>query len=158
MIAVEGDQALVETRRKSSCGGCSARAGCGTALLAKVFGSRRSALRVANRVRAKRGEGVIVGLPESALTLGSLLVYILPLFAMITGAGLGRWLGVQASSLPAEPASIVGGALGLVAGLYGTNRIGKRMGTRRGFQAEILRVVPGVAVPITSLGEQGQES
>lgn len=158
VVAVEGEYALVEASRVSSCDGCSANGGCGTALLAKVFGNRRSVVRVVNSVRAERGDRVVLGLPERALTFGSLLLYIFPLFTMILGAGAGRWIGMVAASFPAEPLSIAGGVLGLAMGILSMNRVGSRFGVHRDAQAVIVRAVPAVAVPLHAIEERNLES
>ena len=158
VVSIEGEHALVETRRESSCGSCSAKAGCGTALLASVFGNRRSSIRVLNRAQAKVGDGVVVGLSERALTQGSLLAYILPLAAMMLAAGLGRWIGTQSSLLSPEPVSIAGGLVGLVLGLLGMKRVTRRLAARDEFQAVVLRVIPAVSVSAISLQAHSQES
>lgn len=158
VISTEGDHAVVETRRKSSCGSCAARTGCGTALLDRVFGNRRASLRVLNSVQAKPGDGVILGLSERALTRGSLLVYILPLVAMILAAGLGRWIGMQNSLFSPETLSIIGGLCGLAFGLLGMNRIGKMLESQSEFQAVTLRIIPAVTISANSLQAHSRES
>ncbi len=75
--------AQVETRRAATCGGCSAQAGCGAAMLSKVFGSKRTRLRVLNPVDAKPGDSVVVGFDEKMLVKASLTLYMLPLLSLI---------------------------------------------------------------------------
>ncbi|MFC1589621.1 SoxR reducing system RseC family protein [Pseudomonadota bacterium] len=93
VIAVEGDRLLVESERQSSCQSCSVKSGCGTSVLAKWFDRKHLRFYVDNTVNASAGDRVLVGLQESALTQGALMVYLLPLLAMIAVALLvDSWL------------------------------------------------------------------
>jgi len=87
------DFVWVQTQRKSSCGQCSVKEGCGTQVLSKVFGNKSSHVRClyphnVSSQNIKIGDRVIIGLEESALLSGSFLVYFLPLLMMIFCAGL----------------------------------------------------------------------
>ncbi len=87
--AVEGGYAWVETQRKPACAACNLNKGCGTSVLAKVLGAKRSRLRVLNRHALKPGDVVVIGIEETALVRGSLALYAFPLLVMFLGAGLG---------------------------------------------------------------------
>ena len=71
VVAVKGDFAWIESERKSTCGACAVRKGCGTAAIARVLGQRRTRLRVVNSVHAGVGDDVVVGISESGLVRGS---------------------------------------------------------------------------------------
>ena len=42
VVGFEGNDIWVETQRKTACGQCAANKGCGTAVLSKVLGNKRS--------------------------------------------------------------------------------------------------------------------
>ncbi len=134
---VDGEFAEVETERASACGSCSAKGACGTSLLSKVFGSKHSHVRVLNPVGAQAGDRVIVGLDESALLKGSFLFYIVPLLFMFVLAMAGQWLAQHYFFLAAEPFSIAGGLLGLLAGLVWLRA--RSVHHNKNYQAVILR-------------------
>ena len=86
VIAVERDQLLLEAETSSACSACAARQGCGTSVLSKWVGRKFTRFQAPNTVNAQVGDEVIVGLAEDAMLKGSLLVYLLPLLAMIAFA------------------------------------------------------------------------
>lgn len=108
VVALEGRYAWVEAERAGGCGQCNARGSCGSGVLARVLGRRRVRLRALNRADAAVGDRVNVGIDEGVLLRGALLLYGLPLVAMLAGAvtGLALW---------GEPASVAGGLTGLAA-------------------------------------------
>ncbi len=112
---VDEGRALVEVQRQTACGGCESKGSCGTSVIAAWFARRSSRLWVRAMTPARVGEAVVIGLPEAALLRASLLMYLLPILALVGGAALGSLLaGAEAGSdLP----GIVGGALGLLGGL-----------------------------------------
>ena len=88
VIAVENDQLLLEAQTRSTCTGCAARQGCGTSVLSRWVGRRFTRFQAPNTVNARVGDEVVVGLAEEAMLHGSLLVYLMPLLAMIVAAVL----------------------------------------------------------------------
>lgn len=98
VIAIENDQLLLEAQTQAACHTCSARPGCGTSILSKWVGRRFTRFKVPNSVSASVGDEVVVGLAETALLKGSVLVYLMPLLAMIVFAVLAD------SLFPAEQA------------------------------------------------------
>ena len=93
VMGVEGDMAVLETKRTNACSGCGAAAGCGTSALGTMFGLKQNLLHIKNDFDAVPGEKVIVGLPENDLVLASLAVYMVPLGTMIASALLALFLG-----------------------------------------------------------------
>ena len=113
VVAVQGDTALLQTQRQSSCGSCEVKSGCGTSLLAGIVGQKITQLKVQNTLNAKPGDEVVLGMEEHALVMGSLLVYGVPLLMLLLGALMGEAraspLGMDAELLP-----VVTGATGFV--------------------------------------------
>ena len=86
VIAIEDDQLLLEAQIRSTCHACAVKQGCGTSVLSKWLGRKFTRFQAPNTVNAQVGDEVVVGLAESAMLKGSLMVYLLPLLAMIGAA------------------------------------------------------------------------
>ena len=84
VLEVRGQQALLQTQRKSACQSCSVKSGCGTSTLSKVVGKRSSQFIVDNTLGVEPGNQVTIAVDENALVQGSLLVYLLPLVLMLS--------------------------------------------------------------------------
>jgi len=117
VLSVQGDMAEVEAQRQSSCGGCAVTATCGTSLLARHLGGRRSLLRAHNTIGAQPGEAVIIGIPEGALLDASFVAYLVPLLTMIAGGIVGAYIGDWAAPAYTQALSILSGVGGLAAAL-----------------------------------------
>ncbi len=139
VVDVQGAFAWIESERSSTCGGCSVRKGCGTAVLAKVLGQRRVQLRVLNRINAKTGDAVVIGMSESGLVRGSLAVYVAPLAGLFGGALLGDVLGRHYFTAGSELVAITGALAGLAAGLFWLKRFSRITETDASYQPVILR-------------------
>ena len=139
VMRVEGEFAWVETRRASTCGGCAAKAGCGTAVLGRVLGTRRMRVKAGNLSGIAVGDGVVIGIRERALVRGSLVVYAVPLVGLLGGAAVGRDLAGRLLVSDVELFSIGAGVLGLVAGLMWVRRFSRRIANDADFQPVILR-------------------
>ncbi|MEW7977398.1 MAG: SoxR reducing system RseC family protein [Candidatus Sedimenticola endophacoides] len=155
VVATEGTTALVEARRQSACGGCEASAGCATAVLAGLFGNRPARIRVNNPIHAHAGDRVVVGLDESALPRASFLLYILPLIALFGGGLLSEWLAARLALTVTEPLAILGGLLGLSAGLLLVRRRAGRTARGNRFRAVILRRADALPVSIGNIQTGG---
>lgn len=136
-----GNYAWVETQRKSTCGSCSAKKGCGTGALSKVLGRKTARMRALNRIDAQPGEEVVVGLSEGALVQGSLVVYLLPLLGLFLFALLGQSLAAQLGQPSTEPLSIFFGLGGLVLGGLWVRRFSVKISHDPRYQPVILRRV-----------------
>ncbi len=83
VIAIEDNQLLLEAETRAACNACAARQGCGTSVLSKWVGRKFTRFQAPNTVNARVGDEVVVGLAEDAMLKGSVVVYLLPLLAMI---------------------------------------------------------------------------
>lgn len=104
--------AEVEVERRSACNGCNASAGCGTSVLAGLFGRKSLRVWLNNDIAAEPGDRVIVGLRDEAMLRMSFQVYLMPILALLAG-------GIIADVLfpSSEAMTLVGAALGLGSGL-----------------------------------------
>lgn len=144
----EGGFAQVETQRKSTCGSCASAQSCGTSVLSKWLGQKRTVLTVRNPIDAKIGEKVVLGLPDASLPKASFLLYILPLWSLLFGALVGEWLAAQMNLNSTEPVAVVCGLLALLAGLKGVGIYARRFNSNQNYQAVILRRANTVTVDL----------
>jgi sigma-E factor negative regulatory protein RseC len=141
VVDVEGEFAWIEAERTSTCGGCSARNGCGTGVIARVLGRRRLHLRAINRADAAIGDQVVIGIPESGLLYGSLAVYTGPLLALLGGALIGNGVVAHWYPVAGEAGAIAGAIAGLGAGFVWLRSFSRRTGTHPAYQPVVLRRV-----------------
>jgi sigma-E factor negative regulatory protein RseC len=80
--------ATLEIERKTACGLCGQTRGCGNSIWGKLFAHQSSAFKAQNRINAKVGDSVIVGINEQALLKSAMLLYIVPLVTLFIGATL----------------------------------------------------------------------
>lgn len=142
VVALAPGAVLVETERSSTCSGCSVRSGCGQGLVERLgVRERRGLILALCDLRLSVGDTVVVGIRESVLLHGAVLVYLFPLimlfiFALVASqlsapepyvmlAGLGgflvAWLVVrkrsqQTSADPALQPVVLRAALAAKAG------------------------------------------
>jgi sigma-E factor negative regulatory protein RseC len=114
VVALEANSVWVETRRQGSCDNCAANKGCGQGMIARVLPGREHYIRALvdpeQRQQLAIGDQVEIEVPDEMVLKASLIVYLLPLSALLLGMFAGNWLA------PGEPSAIAGGVLGLLAG------------------------------------------
>ena len=141
IVGIEDDVAWVETQRKTSCGSCQARKSCGTSVLQKVLGNKRTRLKVNNPSGFVVGDEVVLGLQEDALVKGSLLLYAAPLVAMFGFAFIGillfGFIGVEFT----EGYSILFSLSGLGVGFWYVALSSRKLVNQKDYQARILERV-----------------
>ncbi len=143
VVALDGEFALLETRRKSACDSCSVNKGCGTGALSKVVGKRASHIRALNPIHAGVGDVVVVGIDEDALVSGSLALYAVPIVTMLGAALLAQW---WLSPAAGEGWVILSALAGLLAGFGWLRRFSRRVVTDERYQPVILHLADtGVA-------------
>jgi sigma-E factor negative regulatory protein RseC len=134
VMRAEGDYVEVETQVESSCGHClnSRDGACGTGTLSSLFGKRTPRLRLYNGIHAKIGDRVEVHVDDHGVVLGSLLIYLLPLLALMGGAGVGEWI-------LGEPGAILFGLGGGAVGLMGVHLLERQQRMRELLQTTLMR-------------------
>ncbi|MEI7996231.1 MAG: SoxR reducing system RseC family protein, partial [Methylococcaceae bacterium] len=90
VVKIENRQVWVESGQNSACGGCQQKASCTTNALGSVL--KKKSVPVDSDIQLKTGDEVMVAIDESLLLRASLLLYVLPLLALFTGAGIADWL------------------------------------------------------------------
>jgi len=119
VIRRHGSHVELELQRGSACGSCELSQGCGTGALGRLLRRRSRPLVIETDQDCNPGDEVQLQLPEGSLVQASLLIYGLPLLAMVL-AGLLASAAFDSDWLVAIVA--VGGfVIGLViAAIYAT--------------------------------------
>lgn len=119
VVRVDGACAWVVSEAPSSCGACGGK-GCGSSVFNRLWHPDNPEFQVDNPIDASPGEAVVVGLPEGALLRASGAAYVVPLAALLLGAGLGQVMGrMSGADGSGELAAALGGLTGLLlAGLW----------------------------------------
>ncbi len=142
VVAIEPDAVWVETLRRSTCGACEARNGCGHGLLNRIGDARRACLRVlpgpGGTHACEVNDEVRFSIPEQLLLRGSALVYLLPLLSMLAGAVLA----VAAWPAGSDTAAATGAVTGLALGFALVRWHARRHRDDRSLQPTLLEVLP----------------
>lgn len=145
VVAVNDDGLWLETRRKSACQGCSAKGTCGHSLLDSMHPGRRSLIKLAAGGPAfEAGAEVRVSVPDALVLKLSLLFYLMPLAALLSGGLLAARLG------GGDGAAAFGALAGLAGGALAVRVLGRRLEARPDFRPRILEQAPAQADHPTS--------
>lgn len=138
VIEVQAGFVWVETQRRSTCGACDLNGGCGTSVLSRVMGQRRTRVRALDSLGARVGEEVIIGIEDTMLLRGSLAVYAVPLLGLLGGAVSGAALAPH-WGWSTEGGSILFGLAGLGIGILWLACHARRTRLDRRYQPVVLR-------------------
>ncbi|GLT14949.1 SoxR reducing system RseC family protein [Vibrio algivorus] len=90
VISVEQEQGMntvqLSCEQQTSCKSCKSQKSCGTGMVSKALGSKAHFWKLRTSQALQNGQVVEIGLPEKSLVLSALIVYLLPLLAMIAGS------------------------------------------------------------------------
>ncbi len=139
ILSCEGEFAHIETKPQGSCGGCSASSVCGTGVFSKVFGNRKTVVRIVNAINAKPGDQVIIGLQESALSKVSFIFYLAPIVSMILLAVIGQEAAISFGYASHDLFAIIGGVVGFISGLALVRTFARRAQSDSRYQPVMLR-------------------
>ncbi|WP_417779889.1 SoxR reducing system RseC family protein [Stutzerimonas xanthomarina] len=93
VVAVAVGAVWVETKRGSTCSGCSVKNGCGQGVMDRLGVRERRGLTLAlSDLHLSVGDGVVIGVRERALLRGAALVYLFPLIALLVSAAIASAL------------------------------------------------------------------
>ena len=145
ITAIEADGILVEARRQSQCGSCSASKGCGHRLLESIHGNQRRHLKVplndsAELASLNTGDIVTIGIDERQVLRSALLLYLLPLGLMILSVGLATFFELN------EAGMILAAIIGLAAGFRLLQRPALHQHLPAGMQPQFLGKSPAASV------------
>ena len=114
VVAVANGKACVRLGGSSGCSSCDAGRGCGAGVFGRLLKRNPVILELENRVNARPGQPVIVGIPEALFIKMIARLYLYPLLAAIAGAAFGYYLSVLTESGPAssDMITLLGGLTG----------------------------------------------
>ena len=140
VVALEPGAVWVETLRKSTCSGCSAKSGCGQGLMNQLgVRERRGLLRAVSALPLQVGDSVIIGIREDVLLRGAVLVYLLPLLMLFAAALLAAQFALG------EPLIILAGIGGFLASWLIIRMRSERTARNSELQPVVLRSNLGTA-------------
>ena len=90
VVKIDHHQVWVESGQNGACGGCHQKASCTTNAISSVL--KKKSVPVDCDIQLKAGDEVMVAIDENLLLRASLLLYMVPLIALFTGAGIADWL------------------------------------------------------------------
>ena len=128
------DKALVRIQKSSACASCESRDAC------RSLSDKEMLIEVSNDLQANVGDQVEVSVPEGSLLKLSVLVYLLPVGALVLGAYAG---GIWAQSFRAEPtaASIFCGFLAMGVCFYILKRLDRAAQAKCEYQPRMRRIL-----------------
>ena len=134
VTAVQEDQARLILERRTACGLCGQKRGCGNATWSKMVKSQPHEFTAHNAIQAQVGDAVVVGMDEHAILRSVWFLYVLPLLSLLLGAILADHL------FDYQFYVMLGAALGLLGGFYASRYWAMGKGAKsHGYQARILR-------------------
>ncbi|MDF2177997.1 SoxR reducing system RseC family protein [Aliiglaciecola sp. CAU 1673] len=143
--AVDGDHIWVETEIKTTCGGCVAQETCGTGAIARSFSPKKQTLIFRCQQPAQVGQRVKLGVPEQDLLGASMLVYLLPLLALL-GAAFVSHLVLQMLSIQGEGWIILSSLSAMTLCFLAVRRNLNRAPNQR-YHPRLLEVISGSGAP-----------
>ncbi|THA10319.1 SoxR reducing system RseC family protein [Rodentibacter pneumotropicus] len=93
VISYENGMARVKCQSQSACGQCAAKNSCGTSSLSELNGKRGEHIfTVETMMPLREGQVVEIGLEEKSMLFSALLMYIVPLVALLIATGLSHYI------------------------------------------------------------------
>ncbi len=80
------DHVMLEIERRTACGLCGQKRGCGNATWGKLLGHKSHEFAAENAINAEVGDSVVVGIDERVMLSSVFYLYVVPLLAMLIGA------------------------------------------------------------------------
>lgn len=135
VVAWQDGIATLHSEVKTTCNSCSARKGCGSAMLNKLGPKNAHVMQIASEKPLQPGQRVELGIRESSLLSSALLVYMTPLLGLFLLAGLFQML------FHTDLAAACGALLGGIGGFIIAKGVSMRFGEGEAFQPVILNVM-----------------
>lgn len=101
VVADDDGQVLVRLGGKLGCPSCDAGRGCGAGIFGRLLRRRSMVLPLRNHLGARKGQAVLVGLPEAWFLTLVVRFYLYPLLAGLVGAACGHYLSTRFQSATA---------------------------------------------------------
>ncbi len=127
-------KAVIRIQKSSACAHCDSRGAC------QVISDKEMLIEIANDLQAKVGDHVEISVKESSLVKLSLLVFFLPIVALVVGAYAG---GALADSLDIDStlSSVLGGALAMGITFFALRRLERAIKDKAEYHPRMTRIL-----------------
>jgi len=132
--STDNQRATVRIERTSACAHCDSRDAC------RVMGGKAEVIEVPNPFNAKVGDRVEIGVPTGTYLKFTLMVYFLPVVALIIGAFLGKAWG-PSLGLASPLADVFGGGLFMVLTFLVLKRFDQAVKKNKDYQPYMTRIL-----------------
>ncbi|EGQ7695392.1 SoxR reducing system RseC family protein [Vibrio vulnificus] len=134
-----GFEVALSCEQQTSCSSCSSQKNCGTGVVSKAFGNKSLLWHLETQRRLHVGQVVEIGIPEQSLLQSAMLVYLLPIVAMLLGALFGHlvlspWLEMG------EGAVVLTSMLFAFIGILFAKKLAQPLEQKSAAQVELMRV------------------
>ncbi|HAS6031484.1 transcriptional regulator [Vibrio vulnificus] len=134
-----GFEVALSCEQQTSCSSCSSQKSCGTGVVSKAFGNKSLLWHLETQRRLHVGQVVEIGIPEQSLLQSAMLVYLLPIVAMLLGALFGHlvlspWLEMG------EGAVVLTSMLFAFVGILLAKKLAQPLEQKSAAQVELMRV------------------
>ncbi|EHU5196091.1 SoxR reducing system RseC family protein [Vibrio vulnificus] len=134
-----GFEVALSCEQQTSCSSCSSQKSCGTGVVSKAFGNKSLLWHLETQRRLHVGQVVEIGIPEQSLLQSAMLVYLLPIVAMLLGAWFGHlvlspWLEMG------EGAVVLTSMLFAFIGILLAKKLAQPLEQKSAAQVELMRV------------------
>ena len=131
---VSGQKALVRIEKTSACATCGSRGAC------EAVSDKAMIVEVTNDLGAGKGDRVEISVSSGSFLKLSILVYFLPVVALVAGALAGGELSAPLHLHPTL-ASILGGCSAMAVTFYALKRLDRSSRASRKFQPRMTRIL-----------------
>ncbi|RZP59748.1 transcriptional regulator [Vibrio vulnificus] len=134
-----GFEVALSCEQQTSCSSCSSQKSCGTGVVSKAFGNKSLLWHLETQRQLHVGQVVEIGIPEQSLLQSAMLVYLLPIVAMLLGALFGHlvlspWLEMG------EGAVVLTSMLFAFIGILLAKKLAQPLEQKSAAQVELMRV------------------
>ncbi|EHZ7122866.1 SoxR reducing system RseC family protein [Vibrio vulnificus] len=134
-----GFEVALSCEQQTSCSSCSSQKSCGTGVVSKAFGNKRLLWHLETQRRLHVGQVVEIGIPEQSLLQSAMLVYLLPIVAMLLGALFGH-LVLSPLLEMGEGAVVLTSMLFAFIGILLAKKLAQPLEQKSAAQVELMRV------------------
>ncbi|MEZ9069843.1 SoxR reducing system RseC family protein [Vibrio splendidus] len=141
-VEQSGQQYFVQLscEQQTSCSSCSSQKSCGTGIVTKAVGNKSLFWQLKTKSLVKAGQIVEIGFPEKSLLQSAAIVYLIPLFMLMIGAGFGQLL-LQPLLQGGEGIVILSAALFTACGIALAKRLAKPMEDKSKQEVVLIRIL-----------------
>ena len=119
VIKASKERVTLEVVRSQPCGLCGQVRGCGNSIWGKIFSHQSGHIETHNKLNAKLGDIVILGIDETLMLKSSLMLYGVPLLLMFLGMVIANSFAKETIELY----TLLGAVLGLTLGVVMIKRV-----------------------------------